>query len=269
MSLPIKLISTDFDGTLFAEFASPPIPERLQALLGTFQARGARWVINTGRDKSGIMEGLERADLAIEPDYLVLVEREIHPHGDSEFPGLEEWNLACSKAHAELFARVTAELPRISAWVSARFDARLYEDDYSPLCLNTANNGDMDAIREFLEDYSQSIPGLAVVRNDVYARLSHSAYNKGTALGELTRRLGLTSAQVFAAGDHMNDLPMLSRAYARFLAAPGNAVEKVKEAVRRQEGYVSELCHGDGIAEALALRLDDELAAETRADIKQ
>jgi hypothetical protein len=26
MTLPIKLISTDFDGTLFAEFESPPIP---------------------------------------------------------------------------------------------------------------------------------------------------------------------------------------------------------------------------------------------------
>jgi hypothetical protein len=29
------------------------------------------------------------------------------------------------------------------------------------------------------------------------------------------------------------------------------------------------LCHGDGIAEALALRLDDENAAETKAEIKQ
>jgi hypothetical protein len=30
MCLPIQLISTDFDGTLFAEFENPPIPERLQ-----------------------------------------------------------------------------------------------------------------------------------------------------------------------------------------------------------------------------------------------
>jgi hydroxymethylpyrimidine pyrophosphatase-like HAD family hydrolase len=89
------------------------------------------------------------------------------------------------------------------------------------------------------------------VRNDVYARFSHEAYNKGTALAELTRRLGLDSETVFAAGDHLNDLPMLSRVHARWLAAPSNAVEAVKKAVRGQEGYVSELSHGRGVAEAM------------------
>ena len=33
MCSPIKLISTDFDGTLFAEFESPPIPQSLQQLI--------------------------------------------------------------------------------------------------------------------------------------------------------------------------------------------------------------------------------------------
>ena len=48
MPLPIKLISTDFDGTLFAEFENPPIPEALQQLIGDLQAQGAKWAINTG-----------------------------------------------------------------------------------------------------------------------------------------------------------------------------------------------------------------------------
>ena len=61
MSLPIKLISTDFDGTLFAEFESPPIPEPVQKLIGDLQSRGAKWVINTGRDMSSLMEALARA----------------------------------------------------------------------------------------------------------------------------------------------------------------------------------------------------------------
>jgi hypothetical protein len=60
---------------------------------------------------------------------------------------------------------------------------------------------------------------------------------------------------VFAAGDHLNDLPILSRQYARWLAAPGNAVEPVKQAVRRQSGYVSGLSHGDGVADALEFHL--------------
>src|SRR5581483_4698745 len=110
MDLPIKLISTDFDGTLFAEFEKPPIPEKLQRLIADLQARGAKWAINTGRDMSSLMESLGRAGIAVEPDFLVLVEREIHLHQDSQYVGLEEWNGACTQSHAELFARVQADL---------------------------------------------------------------------------------------------------------------------------------------------------------------
>jgi len=251
MSLPIKLISTDFDGTIFTEFENPPIPESVQELIGGLQAGGAKWVINTGRDMSSLMEALARARIAVEPDYLVLVEREIYYHSDSQYLSLEPWNAACARAHAALFARVRADLPGIVAWINARFHARLYEDAYSPFCLIAGNNGDADIIHHYLADYCRGVPHLALVRNDVYARFSHEAFNKGTALAEVTRQLGLNPEAVFAAGDQLNDLPMLSRQYARWLAAPDNAVEPVKQAVREQEGFVSESSHGSGVAEAL------------------
>ena len=251
MSLPIQLISTDFDGTLFAEFESPPIPEPFLQLIAQLQRRGVKWVINTGRDMSSLMEALARAGVGAEPDYLVLVEREIHSHHQSQYLPLEDWNDGCARAHAELFARVLPGLPRLVAWINARFHARIYEDPYSPFCLIAGNNRDADAIHEHLNEYVRGVPHLTVVRNDVYARFSHSAYNKGTALAEIARRLGLSCDNVFAAGDHLNDLPMLSCAYARWLAAPANAVPEVKAAVRRQNGFVSELSHGFGVTEAL------------------
>jgi hydroxymethylpyrimidine pyrophosphatase-like HAD family hydrolase len=258
MDLPIKLISTDFDGTLFAEFENPPIPEELQQLIGQLQAGGAKWVINTGRDMSSLMEALARAGVQIEPDYLVLVEREIHLHQDSRYPGLEAWNTACSRAHAEIFDRVQQDLPGIVAWINARFHARIYEDAYSPFCLIASNNGEADVIHRYLADYCRSVPRLTVVRNDVYARFSHEAYNKGTALAELSRQLGVGAEAVFAVGDHFNDLPMLSLQYARYLAAPANAVDAVKTAVRDQNGFVSELTHGEGVAEAIKHYLETD-----------
>jgi HAD superfamily hydrolase (TIGR01484 family) len=251
MDLPIKLISTDFDGTMFAEFENPPIPEDLQAQIGELQARGAKWVINTGRDMSSLMEALARSGIEIEPDFLVLVEREIHLHQDSRYVALEEWNQPCVQAHAEVFQRVHADLPEIVAWINARFHARIYEDSYSPFCLIAGNNVEADVIHQYLIDYTKRVPHLTVVRNDVYARFSHDAYNKGTALAELTRRLGLSAESVFAAGDHLNDLPMLTRNHARCLAAPSNAVEAVKAAVRDQAGFVSALSHGRGVAEGM------------------
>jgi len=251
MSLPIRLISTDFDGTIFAEFENPPISPRLVSLIGDLQGRGAKWVINTGRDMSSLMEALARSKISIQPDYLVLVEREIYQHDGVRYAPLAEWNAACDRDHAELFKRVQVEVVSLMDWVNANFRATVYADPYSPFCLIAGSNGDADLIHARLDEFCARFPELTVVRNDVYARFSHMAYNKGTALAELTRRLRLTHEQVFAAGDHLNDLPMLKREFARCLATPANGIESVKAAVRQQRGFVSHLSHGVGVAEGL------------------
>jgi hypothetical protein len=168
---------------------------------------------------------------------------------------LAEWNERCRREQEALFARVRPEVPQLVAWIQARFEATVYEDLYSPFCLVAANNGDAEAIHRHLEAFCQTMPDLTIVRNDVYARFSHRAFSKGTALKEIARQLGLGSDQTVAAGDHLNDLPMLSREHARFLVAPANAVDLVKEAVRRQHGYVSRQARGDGVLEGLAYHL--------------
>jgi HAD superfamily hydrolase (TIGR01484 family) len=255
MSLPIQLISTDFDGTLFAEFENPPIPAHLLKLIGDLQAQGAKWVINTGRDMSSLMEAMARSHVTIKPDYLVLVEREIHRHHESQYVGLNDWNTECHRAHEELFVRVRRDMPRLVSWVNSRYDATVYEDAYSPFCLLAGNNGDADAIHDYMVEYCKEVPNLQVVRNDVYARFAHTNYNKGAALAEIGRRLEITHHHTFAAGDHLNDLPMLLPRYARFLAAPSNAIEAVKKVVRENDGFVSDLGQGHGIAEGLKFHL--------------
>ncbi|MFO1488142.1 MAG: HAD-IIB family hydrolase [Verrucomicrobiota bacterium] len=262
MSLPVKLISTDFDGTIFAEFENPPIAPRFVELVADLQRRGAKWVINTGRDLSSLMESLGRAKISIQPDFLVVVEREIYRHNGVSYVGDERWNHECTQAHQEIFAKVRQDLPRLVEWVNARFRATVYEDPYSPFCLIAGNNADADNIIEYLEEYARSIPKLTVVRNDIYARFSHAAFNKGTALAELTRQLKLQPTEVFAAGDHFNDLPMLSRNYAGWLVTPRNAIETVKAAVRSQGGHVSELPHGHAVAEGLAKFAGREISSK-------
>jgi hydroxymethylpyrimidine pyrophosphatase-like HAD family hydrolase len=254
----IKLISTDFDGTLFAEFEVPPVPVGLQNLIDRLQKQGAKWVINTGRDLSSLMEALGRSRLLVKPDFLVLVEREIYSHRHSEYVEDAAWNRACDRAHAELFTRVRADVPRLRAWVEERFGAIYYEDAWSPFCLIAEQTGDANVIHEYLADYCRTVPHLSLVRNDVCSRFSHEAFNKGTALAEIARQLGVTPEETFAAGDHLNDLPMLLRRHACWLAAPGNAVDAIKEAVRGQNGYVSELTHGHGVAEGLEFYINAE-----------
>ncbi len=265
MSLPIQLISTDFDGTLFAEFENPPVPVKLQNLIGDLQRQGAKWVINTGRDLSSLMEALGRSHLSVKPDFLVIVEREIYVHQDLQYVASPEWNRACAEAHGELFRRVRQDTPRLMAWVKERFSASVYEDVYSPFCLIAEKNEDADVIHDFLNEYCREVPNLTVVRNDVYARFSHAAFNKGTALAEIGRQIGIGPEHCFAAGDWLNDLPMLTRKHARWLVAPENAVETVKMTVRGEGGYVSHLSRGHGVADGLEFCLREARSIMTES----
>lgn len=251
MKTPIKVVCTDFDGTVFAEFEHRPIPDRLVEQIADLQAQGAKWIINTGRDLSGLMEALGRSHVPIRPDYLVLVEREIYVHNGSAYCGLHHWNDACLTEHNHLFRQVRLEVPSLTNWVSLNHDATIYEDAFSPFCLIAASNEDADRIHEFLEDFASQIPCLSVVRNDVYMRFCHSSYNKGTALSEICEILGIAPRETFVAGDHLNDLPMLQSQRASWLAAPANAVPSVQKTVRDQGGYVSRLPMGEGVSDAL------------------
>ncbi len=251
MALPIKLISTDFDGTLHADYDNPPVPLDLQALIADLQRQGVKWVINTGRDLSSVMEGIARARLSIRPDFLVVVERDVYVLDGSHYISCEPWNTQCKQDHEELFARIGQDVPKLIDWVNERYTAMLYEDPYSPFCLTAQSNEDADAIQQYVEEYCRSVPQLSFVRNDVYARFSHVRYNKGTALAEVGRLVGISRAQTLAAGDHLNDIPMLSQEFAQFLVAPDNAIPPVKDLVRRQNGYVSHQPWGHGVARGL------------------
>jgi HAD superfamily hydrolase (TIGR01484 family) len=249
--LPIKLISTDFDGTLHAEHEDPPVPDDLQDLISSLQARGAKWVINTGRDLGSLMETLGRAHLRIKPDYAIVVEREIYCNQEARFVELAEWNNTCRSVHEELFVRVSRDVPRLADWVKQQSSATVYSDSYSPFCIIADTNAHMDAIQQMMEAYCTEVPGLTVVRNDVYSRFSHVNFNKGTALAELGRLLGVSAAQTFAAGDHYNDIPMLSGIYAKCIVCPDNAIEPIKALVRQQNGYISHQPWGHGVARGL------------------
>lgn len=252
MDLPLKIISTDFDGTLHAEFEDPPVPVVLQQMIESLQSEGVAWVINTGRDLPNLIEMLDRARLFTRPDYVVTVEREIYAQRGSEYIGLKDWNRRCGLEHEQIFARVRSDAPVLANWINSRFAAKVYEDAYSPLCLIAQSSADARIIQEYLDGYCQNVPNLKLVRNHVYARFCHAGYNKGSALAEISRQLGVNRDYVLAAGDHLNDLPMLSTTYAKWLIAPSNAVEEVKEIVRQQNGYVSDEPHGFGLARGLA-----------------
>ncbi|MGV3773872.1 MAG: HAD family hydrolase [Verrucomicrobiales bacterium] len=251
MSLPIKLLSTDFDGTCHSDWDNPPIPKTLETLIARLQDQNVSWVINTGRDLPSLLDSLNKASVAIRPNYVVVVEREIYELQGTEYTSVLDWNQKCSQVHAELFSQVRPHLPEAFSWINQKYKATIYEDTYSPFCLIAECVKDAEDIHEYLSVLSEKFSDLALVRNDVYARFSHKAYNKGTALAEIARRLQIKPEQIMAAGDHLNDLPMLSSEFAHWLVAPVNAINQVKEVVLRHNGYVSDKHCGAGVAQGI------------------
>ena len=68
--------------------------------------------------------------------------------------------------------------------------------------------------------------------------------HKGAALTELARVLEVSRENIFASGDHHNDISMLDGRVAAMLSCPANAIQEVQDAVRKADGYSPCLCHG-------------------------
>ncbi|MFO1457769.1 MAG: HAD family hydrolase [Verrucomicrobiota bacterium] len=251
MTNPLLLISTDFDGTIHEDFAHSPVPDALQDRLLELQRQGATWVINTGRDLASLMESVGRAHLRVRPDFVVTVEREIHRHVRGHYESVEPWNTRCVQDHGRIFNAHSPELLRLASGLEERYDATFYSDTWSPVCVIAQTNAQMDAIQRELEEFCVRVPELVPVRNDVYVRLSHRAYSKGTALQEIQRILGVGPERSFAAGDHLNDLPMLRREVAHHLATPSNGLPQVRSQVTAEGGFLATRPCGEGVLEAL------------------
>lgn len=248
----IKLLSTDFDGTLIDHEAQPPVSDALFAAIGQVQARGGLWAVNTGRELQHIVEGLEEFRFPIEPDYVLTAEREVfHRAPDGRWQDYGDWNRRCTAAHDELFNVAGPLLAEIERFLATIPGAHGISMGGRLIGLITATNDDMDRVCKFLERARAKVPGFQFMRNTIYLRFCHEDYSKGSALGELARLLGLARDEIFATGDHFNDIPMLDGRYAKWVACPGNAVEPVKDTVRAAGGYIARAACSAGVVEAL------------------
>ena len=250
----IRLISTDFDGTLVDHFATPPVNRELFSVLEELRARGVHWAINTGRDLHFVDDGLREFEFPVQPDFVLTAEREVFHRGPGgKWQDFGDWNSRCYSAHDTLFESASDFLSDIRTFLAETAgEAEPIWEGTRMVGLAAKSEEEMDRICVFLEKERSKVPGFAYMRNTIWVRFCHEAYSKGTALAELARLVGIKRAEIFAAGDHYNDLPMLDGIHAQWVACPSNAVEAVQKTVRAAGGYVAEGRCSTGIIEALA-----------------
>jgi HAD superfamily hydrolase (TIGR01484 family) len=255
MANTIRLLSTDFDGTLVAHDADPVLDRRCMRRIEELQQDGALWAINTGRSLQLLESGLIDFDFPVHPDFILTSERDVfrptQNGGGRRWEPYGEWNARVAQDHAELFSSASSVLAEVLDYVNHKTRARVIYDRNEVEGLIAADEDEMNRIVRFIDEARAPHPKFHYQRNTIYLRFCHADYHKGAALAELQRLLDIPREQTFAAGDHHNDISMLDGRYAALPACPGNAIPEVKEAVRRANGYVSESCCGGGVYEAL------------------
>ncbi|MFZ4115511.1 MAG: HAD family hydrolase [Chthoniobacterales bacterium] len=256
----IKLLSTDFDGTLIGENPREACVASLALELEKIEGDGTFWSINTGRPLPYLLEGLEHFKSPIQPHYIITRERYLYYHDIQKgWTPLGDWNERCDLQHQELFEQCGLFFEKIETLVSSYHGSIIIlKDDLG------VPDGLVSEEEEVIYEITSQLMELPQRPKDFFFQGSgsqkkyflsfyHRLYNKGTTLEALSSLLSIQADHILAIGDHHNDLSMLHPNIAKMLACPSNAHPMVKEAVLEAGGHISLHPAGKGTAEAIAL----------------
>jgi len=257
-SSALGLLCLDFDGTLVDSLhpSDHSVHPDLVESIGRLREQGVVWVINTGRTLEGLKIGLQIAGLPFEPDYVITEETSLlapcaeHPEG---WNALGDWNHQRDHAFRSLLAESGHLFDEIRTFVTSETQAEylVRPDGLDEIVAN--DEAEMERICHRIEAvrHEHAAHPIGYQCNTVYLRFGHRSFQKGSTLARLGSYLGIPAAQTFAAGDNLNDLPMLHPDVAAYLACPGNSHPRVRETVQRHGGYLAQGHTGKGLAEAL------------------
>jgi HAD superfamily hydrolase (TIGR01484 family) len=249
----IRLLSIDFDGTLVSRVNEPVLDDHCMKLIRDLQKDGVLFAINTGRSVDLLESGLADFSFPMRPNFILTSERDVFRPGQNGEPweAFGDWNQRCAREHAELLTSASSVIAEVIDFVNRKTEARVIYEPEGPAGVVASSDEEMDRVTRFIDETRTKQPKFNYQRNTVYLRFCHADYHKGAALGELSRLIDIPRENIFAAGDHHNDISMLDGQYAQFPACPANAIPEVKNAVRAAGGYIAQTNHGAGVYEAL------------------
>jgi hypothetical protein len=173
MTMDIRLLSTDFDGTIVSRVSEPILDGPCLDLIRDLQESGVVWTINTGRSVDLLESGLTDFSFPLRPDFILTSERDIFRPGSNgtRWEAFGDWNERCARDHAELFTSAYSVLAEVIDFVNQKTKARIIYEAEGPAGLIAASEEEMDQVTEFIEQARQKQPKFNYQRNTIYLRI--------------------------------------------------------------------------------------------------
>src|SRR5437762_12064602 len=153
MGQRIRLLSTDFDGTLVAHDSDPVLDPACMQFIADVQRGGAVWAINTGRSVELLESGLLDFDFPVHPDFILTSERDVFRRSANgrRWEPFGDWNDRCARAHEELFNSAGSVIADAVDYVNQKTNARVIYLGEAPEGVIAQSEQEMDRITAFID----------------------------------------------------------------------------------------------------------------------
>lgn len=244
LRLPIRLLCTDFDGTLYSGVPNADDLIAFKEVIDTLRSsHGTIWAVVTGRPLRDLVPLLGLfTSYNLFPEFAVVADALIFRRASlGRFRPFIIWNARIALRRHTLFRRHSN---RVSQWrdqlVGKYPGTRDLSSQPVDIWLEFIDEDTAEMAEVELHSLAADAKGrFMVFRWQRELFLAPAAGTKGEAVKRLAKHLKISTRDVFAVGDGPNDLPMLQDGTVGMAACVANASERVKQVVAESGGFVA------------------------------
>lgn len=259
----IKLIALDFDWTLVEHKPDKPyISGELMDFVKEFINKGNYAGIISGRPVWGFKCSITDAGFEWAkpfPNFLVARESYLWEY-DTNYVDIKELN---GEAHNDISSLNLILSKHLNGIINMLKNNNIIVSNfyiYGEFATEIHVSSDKaDTALELVKNYvsEHKIPNADVHRNGIMITIYHNKYGKGNTLKRVAQYYGLKPEEVLAVGDNYNDISMIDGKFGFVGGCVGNAVDDIKNTVKKNGGYV-----GDGFASEGVMDIIRQLQTE-------
>ncbi len=265
MSQPLKLLATDFDGTLMTLGVEQVESSRdtFQSWVQDIQNHEGIWVLCTGRDYSSFRMAYPFLECPeILPDFLVTRRGRVFQLRGTcyRIRPLISLKVIAKRMHAS--RRVRTLMKEIIDFLRSGVE-EVVSGDASVRRVRVGLSDEAAAVRvaERVRRMQHDDSYLSVTQEGSRVEIRHISQSKGIALTELQTMLDIDPTETLAVGDGSNDLSMFDSSVAHWTGCPANSVRIVVDAILQRGGHVAREHGISGTVEVINACIRDEVSS--------